>query len=181
MQTVTAYNYIAKLDTSSWHAKINKFTKKDWQEYDWRQKTFNAHQHTETIPLIFNEESLPFKDKLTPTRRKNFIFFEKEIVELENILKTFYGSGFLVRLIIDKMLANTTIPKHVDGGTVGYRHHIPIITNTGVVFTVGGENKHMMQGEIWEINNQLPHAVVNYGEDRVHLIADWITENNEKN
>ena len=75
------------------------------------------------------------------------------------------------------MLANSTIPPHVDGGTVGHRHHIPVITNTGVIFTVGGEEKHMKQGEIWEINNQLPHAVVNHGnKDRVHLIADWITK-----
>ena len=35
----------------------------------------------------------------------------------------------------------------------------------------------MSQGELWEINNARPHAVVNKGEEgRVHLIVDWVPQ-----
>jgi hypothetical protein len=177
MATPMAYNYIANLDTVNWLAKINEFTREEWLDYDWRQKVFAAHRHTETIPLIYDERSIVFNETTTITRREKYNLFVQEVAELENTFKTFYGFGFIARLLIVKMLANSTIPPHVDGGTVGHRHHIPVITNTGVIFTVGGEEKHMKQGEIWEINNQLPHAVVNHGnKDRVHLIADWITK-----
>ena len=181
MEKNTAYNYIGKLDTASWVAKINEFTKEEWLDYDWRQRVFAAHRHTETIPLIFNEDF----NNIIITQREKYNYFFEEIAEIEKILESFYGPGFIIRLIIVKMLSNATIPTHTDGGnslTVGRRHHIPIITNENVIFTIGGEAKHMKQGEIWEINNQLPHAVVNHGDkDRVHLIADWITKNNEKN
>jgi len=174
--TITAYNYIDKINVSSWYTKISIFTREVWSEYDWRQKVFAVHRHTETIPLIFNEEI----NKSIPTQREKYDYFFEEIAELEKIFKDSYGQGFIVRLILVKMLANTNIPTHTDRGsslTIGRRHHIPIITNEKVLFTVGGETKHMKLGEIWEINNQLPHAVVNHGDkDRVHIIADWITK-----
>ena len=53
--------------------------------------------------------------------------------------------------------------------------HIPIITNDKVVFAVGGQEKYMQVGELWEINNELVHTVANHGdEDRIHLIIDWV-------
>ena len=181
MEKITAYNYIGKLDIASWYAKISKFAIEEWLDYNWRQKRFDVHRHTETIPLIFNEEF----DRSIPTQREKYNYFLEEIKQLEHLFKNFYGQGFIVRLIIVKMLSNATIPTHTDRGnslTIGRRHHIPIITNDNVIFTVGGESKYMKLGEIWEINNQLPHAVVNHGDkDRVHLIADWITKKNEKN
>ena len=176
MQAVTAYNYIGKLNISNWYTKINEFTREEWLDYDWRQKVFAVHRHTETIPLIFNEAF----NKSIPTQREKYNYFLEEIIQLEHIFKDFYGPGFIVRLILVKMLANTDIPTHTDRGdslTIGRRHHIPIITNENVIFKVGGESKYMKQGEIWEIDNQLPHAVVNNGDkDRVHIIADWITK-----
>ena len=37
----------------------------------------------------------------------------------------------------------------------------------------------MKQGEIWEINNQEEHSVVNDSIfDRIHLIIDWIKNDN---
>ena len=173
MKTV-AYNYIGKLNISNWYTKINNFAEEEWLDYDWRQRVFAVHRHTETIPLIFNEEFA------IPTKREKYKHFLEEIIQLEHVFKDFYGQGFIIRLLLVKMLANTNIPTHTDRGStlaIGRRHHIPIITNENVLFTVGGETKYMNPGEIWEINNQLPHAVVNHGDkDRVHLIADWITK-----
>ena len=55
------------------------------------------------------------------------------------------------------------------------RIHIPLVTTDNVDFTVGGEQRAMREGELWEINNAREHSVVNRGvERRVHLIIDWV-------
>ena len=54
--TIMTYNYIGKLEVSSWYTKISEFTREEWLKYDWRQKVFDVHRHTETIPLIYDEE-----------------------------------------------------------------------------------------------------------------------------
>ncbi len=77
-----------------------------------------------------------------------------------------------------KLPAGKNIDKHFDGGSylsVAKRHHIPIITNNKVWFTIDGEKKHLAEGEIWEIDNTKEHEVQNLGDkDRVHLIVDII-------
>ena len=56
-----------------------------------------------------------------------------------------------------------------------HRIHIPIVTGENNIFLVNGELKNMQVGEMWEINNELPHMVENRSdEDRIHLIVDWI-------
>jgi quercetin dioxygenase-like cupin family protein len=57
------------------------------------------------------------------------------------------------------------------------RIHIPVISTARVEFTVGGEQRVMNQGELWEVNNAREHSVVNKGdESRVHLILDWVPQ-----
>jgi len=56
-----------------------------------------------------------------------------------------------------------------------HRVHIPIVTNDQITFMVGGEEKQMKVGEVWEINNATFHRVMNESnEDRIHLILDWV-------
>ena len=44
-----------------------------------------------------------------------------------------------------------------------------------MIFRVGGEQKVMHPGEMWEINNATVHAVDNQSdEDRIHMIIDWV-------
>ena len=95
------------------------------------------------------------------------------IGELEELHNGTHGRVFLA-----KLPAKKSITAHADWQEyllVSRRHHIPIITNANVHFTVGGETKAMRAGEVWEINNSKVHSVVNDGEDdRVHLIIDII-------
>ena len=54
---------------------------------------------------------------------------------------------------------------------------MPLTTNPQVDFSVGGEARHIGEGEIWEINNTRIHAVKNRGMSmRIHLIVDWTTD-----
>ena len=70
------------------------------------------------------------------------------------------------------------IPEHTDSGYSllnCHRIHVPIITNEKAAIFVGGEEKNMQVGDVYEINNGLTHAVENKGgEDRIHLIIDWM-------
>jgi tetratricopeptide (TPR) repeat protein len=87
-------------------------------------------------------------------------------------------------MILAKLLAGGSIPKHTDSGYSllnCHRVHIPLITNNDVTFSVGDEQINMQAGEFWEINNSVTHGVENKGgEDRVHLIVDWMPNRENK-
>ena len=170
------YKLIGKVDVSSWKEKVKTFSNDDWEEFDFRQKTFSVHKDTRTIPIIFDEDFIP-KNEYTKT--KWYDLFSDEIKVLEKKFKNYYGFGNFSRIILVKQLSNTSIDPHIDSGktlNVGCRVHIPIDTNENVIFIIDGEEKNMKEGEMWEINNrEKMHSVSNNSEfDRVHLIIDYI-------
>ncbi|HLJ74797.1 MAG TPA: aspartyl/asparaginyl beta-hydroxylase domain-containing protein [Thermoanaerobaculia bacterium] len=89
-----------------------------------------------------------------------------------------------VRLL--KLAPGAVIREHRDAG-LRYedgemRVHIPIRTNPGVEFVLGGESLPLLPGECWYLNVDLPHRAANRGTaDRVHLVLDlvvntWVEE-----
>lgn len=72
------------------------------------------------------------------------------------------------------------------GGALGKlaRIHLPIKTNTDVVFTVwdtkGNPQKvHMAEGDVWFLDTRKPHQAINAGnEERIHLVIDVRVEEN---
>ena len=84
-------------------------------------------------------------------------------------------NGIVARVLLIKLSQESNIDPHSDSGdylSLVRRHHIPIITNDTVYFSVGDERMHMRAGECWEINNNKTHSVENRGGDRVHLLID---------
>ena len=72
------------------------------------------------------------------------------------VLRSSYSYGSIVRAILVKLSKNSKIDRHIDGGKGledCIRHHIPIITNKKVLFTVDDETINMKAGEIWRIDN----------------------------
>jgi mannose-6-phosphate isomerase-like protein (cupin superfamily) len=74
--------------------------------------------------------------------------------------------------------AGAEVPEHVD---VHYhwrthlRIHVPVITNSSVEFTCGGETVHMAPGECWVFDSFRWHEVHNRGQERrVHLVLDTV-------
>lgn len=97
--------------------------------------------------------------------------------EVSAAIKREYGYSQIEyrSLMVVKLLAGKGIAEHIDeAGIYKYAHrvHIPIITNEGCVFTIDGKDGRMSAGEIVEINNTVPHSVINGDTDRVHLIVD---------
>jgi hypothetical protein len=99
----------------------------------------------------------------------------KQLQDIYNKVESYY-SGKVVRAEVIKMMPNTKIIRHVDGGemlTLTRRCHIPITTADEVYFGVFGNTINMKVGTIYEINNLLPHEVENNSKvERDHLILD---------
>ena len=176
--TYDNFKYVGEIDTSKILKKVDLMSS-FWEEFDYRQNRFKVHQHTQTIPILFDAD---FR-VTNPTPTKWYPLFEEHLSKLHNIASQFYGDGYIIRCILTNLKANKNIEPHIDQGNSlnrGNRVHVPIITSDKVLFTVGEEEKNMRVGEMWEINNtNKTHAVYNNSdEDRVHLIFDYITNRN---
>ena len=63
----------------------------------------------------------------------------------------------------------------VDDGEI--RIHMPVTTNPAVQFYLDGAPVEMSPGEVWYLDLNLPHAVVNAGSvPRVHLVVDCVVD-----
>ena len=170
--TYDTFKYVGEIDASTIVKKVDSISS-SWEEFDYRQNTYQVHQHTQTIPILFDA------DFRLSTPSKWYPLFEEHLRKLQDIAAKFYGDGYIIRCILTNLKANKNIAPHIDGGDsliTCKRIHVPIITTDKVLFTVGGEEKNMRVGEMWEINNgKKPHAVYNNSdEDRVHLIFDYV-------
>jgi hypothetical protein len=168
--------------------KILEENEIDWDEFDFRQKKFNVHKETKSIPLIFSEELYgAFADSendvesmVENSQSKYYPLFKDELDRIENHLKSIIDEdGFVFRAILVKLPAGNKVLPHIDKGksfNIPRRIHLAITTNSQCFFTVGDITKNLKIGELWEINNNgIMHSVTNDGDtDRIHLILDWV-------
>ena len=174
MELSKNFKYLGKVDIKTVQESLNKL---DWEKFIYRQQTFDAHKHTQTVPLIFDKD---FRIN-NPTYLKDFDLCENFLTKLKQKFKEKLGEGFIIRALLVKLKNNSAIPPHCDEGmslSSCNRVHIPIVTNNQVIFTVGEESKCLKVGEMWEMNNARKlHKVSNSSnKDRVHLIVDWMPQ-----
>jgi len=171
------YIFIGTIDVEEIIEFVSDLTHYEWKEESIRQRIAKAHADTETIPILWDWDSLG-RLKVANQRKHfskfNSTEFSKILIEK---LYNFYGDGEILRILITKLKIKKSIPPHEDGGKsllIPRRVHIPIITNKDVIFSVNGEEKNMKVGEMWEIDNSKLHSVNNNSKkDRIHLIVDY--------
>lgn len=57
------------------------------------------------------------------------------------------------------------------------RIHVPVSTDDDVEFLLDGQPVHMAEGEVWYLDLNLRHSVVNRGvRPRVHLVVDCVVD-----
>jgi len=170
------YTFVGKISISNTKSFIDCLNDIEWDEDKIRQTLFDVHKHTQTIPILWDLESLS-KIEVAKETKYFEIFKQKCLSDIKSKLLNFYGRGTILRIIFTKLKKHKEILPHVDSGEgleKSKRIHIPIITNENVLFYVNGEEKNMKIGEMWEINNQRLHSVKNNSNhDRVHLIVDY--------
>lgn len=168
------------IDIGKLKTRVEQFPDAKWRESE-RERLFDVHRDTQALLLVHFED---FKYE-QPEYRELFAELQDELQPVIDYIADYYqGNGFVLRVLLAKLRAGGKIPHHTDAGFSllnCHRVHIPIVTNDDVIFFVGGEEKNMQVGELWEINNGLDHAVENRGyEDRIHLIIDWMPNHSAK-
>ena len=142
-----------------------------------RQHFATTHHSLESI-IIYNQ-----KDKENPVynlsvENKIYLNTFKDLLQIvHDKLFNVYPKGEFKRVLLHKLKAGKNISEHTDVNhhlETSRRVHIPIVTNNDIKFTVNEKVVSMKCGTIVEINNNLPHSVLNNSlVDRVHLIVDW--------
>ena len=160
---------------------VKSLTEEDWNRFTQRQNTWEVHQHTKTIPLLFDKDNMTKKieDIKSVTARLHYQKFRFLLEVVSDFCRDLYGNGYLLRAILTSLKSKHSIAKHKDESDnleKCKRLHMAILTDPECIFIVGDEKKYMRPGEIWEINNAgKEHSVHNKSNiDRVHLITDWV-------
>ena len=149
-----------------------------WHEQEHRQKEYDVHIYTESIVMIFTDGSgwpnieiskQPGWDRLA----------EVAVPVMHHIVENYYPpGGTIIRAMAAKLLAGGIVKPHIDSHPsfrYGHRIHVPISTNSRVRFMIDGRPYQMEVGQIYEINNQKRHSVMNKGdEDRITFIFDYV-------
>lgn len=164
------YKYIGSFNVES---ILKNLQNSDWEEWTYKQDTFEVHSHTKNLSIIKNEEY----NETPGSKTKNYILIKKDLENIESLIKNSYGDGIILSTEIVNLPAGKKVDRHVDEGyslETNPRIHLVLQTNDNVIFKVDGEDKNMKLGEMWEINNTKLHSVENNGDiDRIHMIIDY--------
>lgn len=156
---------------------------KSFDEDDWNNKVgiqrktkLTIFRDCDTIPLMW-EYAKGKPHKIAAKTEFYDKYFDKQFFWwVESRLLQYYRYGHIISALFAKLKPNGELKPHVDGGiSVVHNHnvHIPITTNEGCLFTVGGKTKHLEVGKMYEVDNTVTHSVVNGDTPRIHLIVEW--------
>lgn len=153
-----------------------------WPEQMWwrdqrRQTEFrNVHAQTQSVILIFCEG--------WPNPKVSYHDGWKYLAEeaqrlMDTIITEHYApGGQILRAMLARLPAGAQIVRHRDvdpSFAASYRIHVPLQTNHAVAFNVGAETLSTSFGNAFELNNLLPHEVLNRGTThRIHFIFDYL-------
>lgn len=154
---------------------LNKFAESDWTphfntqyyEGDWSGIALRSTPNA----VLGGMYADPFADKFEDTANLVRCDYLPEVLtafecELE--------SARLLRLgARAKILEHRDYMMSYEDGVA--RVHVPVQTNPQVEFFLDKKLVKMDEGEAWYLNLNLPHSVVNHGEDmRIHLVIDCV-------
>ena len=174
---------LGQLDIRALQDRILAQEQSVWQEQLLRQRTYEVHRDTESIVMLFCDESWPEGDVY---REAGWEALSDVAMPLINqVVETWYApGGTLLRAMAAKLKANGRIQPHRDALRsfhMGHRIHIPITTNPSVRFMIAGKPYRFEVGNVYELNNQKKHSVMNMGsEDRITFIFDYVPPPDEE-
>lgn len=175
MKENTSFQYLGILPSfDSVLLNVDLLSPNDWLSYTERKNLGSiAGGYTDTIPLLYGTH-----DVLSSQREHEmFTVFSNAVHSICSSYSTAVLPSKPARAFLARMAPNSEIKRHKDRGNVSaktHRIHLPIITNSECLFTVGDETEHLAAGELWVIDNtDKYHSVVNGGSEfRIHMIVD---------
>lgn len=167
-----------KVDMEPLGAAILACDEAAWNENVERQKSYEVHEQTRSIVLLFAEvERWP---AVEVTKQPGWTRLAETAVPLmHQIIRNWYPpGGTIIRAMAAKLLAGGRILPHRDAHPsfgAGHRIHVPIVTNPRVRFMIDGQPYQLQVGQAYEVNNQKVHSVMNKGDaDRINFIFDYV-------
>jgi hypothetical protein len=148
-----------------------------WAEQAIRQQMYEVHSDTESIVMLFCDESWPDGEIYREAGWDKLADVAMPLID--HIIETYYApGGVLLRAMAAKLKARGRINAHRDSlhsFHIGHRIHVPITTSSGVRYTISGKPYQFDVGNAYEINNQKKHSVLNMGsDDRISFIFDYV-------
>ena len=148
-----------------------------WMEKLNRQQDYEVHRDTESIVMLFCDESWPEGEIYREPGWERLS--EVAMPLIDHIIESYYTpGGTLLRAMAAKLKAGGRIRSHIDlleSFRMGHRIHVPITTNAAVRFVIEGKPYPFEVGKAYELNNQKMHSVMNMSkEDRISFIFDYV-------
>lgn len=84
------------------------------------------------------------------------------------------GWSHVGRVFVSRLDAGASILRHVDEGAYFdelHRFHL-VLQSSGSIFQWDNDSVQVNPGELWLMNNSIPHWIENTEQDRTHLIFD---------
>ncbi len=148
-----------------------------WTEQALRQQIYEVHRDTESIVMLFCDESWPQGEIYREAGWDKLADVAMPVIK--HVIDTHYQpGGTLLRAMAAKLKSKGRINAHRDNlesFKMGHRIHVPITSGLGVRYTISGKPYAFEVGNAYEINNQMKHSVLNLGnEDRISFIFDYV-------
>ena len=169
---------LGNFDSTALRGAILQQDKAAWHEDQYRQDQYEVHRQTESIVLLFTDGTdwpnsevrrEPGWDRLADVA----VPLMHQIID-----KHYPKGGTIIRAMAAKLLAGGRIDPHIDTHRsfhCGHRIHVPITANPRVRFMIDGHPYQFKVGEVYELNNQKKHSVMNKGgDDRITIIFDYV-------
>ena len=89
------------------------------------------------------------------------------------------GWATVGRVFVTRLEGNANIGRHIDEGTYFeslHRHHF-VLRSDGSTFCWDNDQVKLLEGDVWVVNNSVPHWVENSGGPRTHVIFDAVGNN----
>ncbi len=178
MDIGTPLRELGEFDSAALRDAILSQEEAAWNEDQYRQDQYEVHRQTESIVLAFtNGADWPNSEVRKEPGWDRLADVAMPLMH-EIIDKHYPKGGTIIRAMAAKLLAGGRIDPHSDRHAsfhCGHRIHIPITTNPRVRFMIDGRPYQFMVGEVYELNNQKQHSVMNKGtEDRITFIFDYV-------
>ena len=169
--------YLGEIDIGALKERILQQEPEAWSEQAIRQQMYEVHKDTESIVMLFCEESWPDGEIYREAGWDRLADVAMPIID--HVIESYYApGGQLLRAMAAKLKARGRINAHRDSLRsfhMGHRVHVPITTSPGVRYTISGKPYQFEVGSAYEINNQKKHSVLNMGsEDRISFIFDYV-------
>lgn len=171
---------LGEVDISKLKQLVLSLSEVVWdKETESRENDFDCFHHTQHIifrfPNQLNDRTIVHDNPIWNVWKPFLMPILEKAIEPYG-----YRNGEIKAVMLARLKAGYGIDKHIDGSMSYYflhKIHIPIQTNEKALFYIEPNTYHLKEGMAYEVNNIVPHAVENQGEeDRIHLIFEYMEE-----